>query len=114
MSSLPEQHYSKNSDCKPRLWDVTKCHLFVENITENALSDIASCLENITQQTASQEQINEIVTKIENMFTSNAKQTFGTKKQNYNEGNTHKKWFYHECRVARNAYHNIRKLYNKH
>ena len=58
---------------------IKKCHLFEENLTENALSDITYCLEILNQQTASREQMNETVTKIENMFTSTAKHTFGVK-----------------------------------
>ena len=83
-------------------------------MNENELLNIKTCLENLTQQTASQEGINRIVDQIENLFTSSAKQSFGIKSTIHNEDNGHKKWFDNECRVARNAYHRIRKLYNKH
>ena len=70
---------TENVDLKPILWNEEKCHAFQENISENALSDIKSYLENLKQQNVSRENLNEIVTKIENLFTSTAKNTFGIK-----------------------------------
>ena len=67
----------ENVDPKPRLWNEEKCHAFQENISENALSDIKSSLENLKQQNVSRKNLNEIVTKIENLFTLTAKNTFG-------------------------------------
>ena len=75
------QPHANSSNRKPRLWDDKKYHLFAENINENELLNIKTCLENLTQQTASQEGINRIVDQIENLFTSSAKQSFGIKPQ---------------------------------
>ena len=63
---------------------------------------------------ANQENINEVISQIENLFLQNAKVTFGTKHQRKPDENTHKEWFDNECKRARNVYHYTRKLYNKH
>ena len=55
-----------------------------------------------------------ITSRIENIFVSNAKNTFGVKK-NFRQINNHrhKQWFTFECKTARNRYHSTRKKYNK-
>ena len=108
----PRPTYEFNS--KPKLWDEKKCQSFVENIDENEMQKIQDHLTNITQLNANQQNINEVISQIENLFLQNAKVTFGTKHQRKPDENTHKEWFDNECKRARNVYHYTRKLYNKH
>ena len=113
-SDINHAKHCKDNSPTPRLWEESKAHRFEENISETELNTISECFENLKHQPTTQKQINEIVTKIENMFASTAKKTFGFKKLTQNENSNHKKWFNQECRGARNLYHNARKLYNKH
>ena len=108
----PRPTYEFNS--KPKLWDEKKIQSFVENIDENEMQKIQDQLTNITQLNANQDNINEVISQIENLFLQNAKVTFGTKQQRKPDENTHKEWFDSECKRARNVYHYTRKLYNKH
>ena len=77
----------------------------------NAMLDRISANDHVTN-----EDINEVISTIEKLFTSSAQLTFGPKyKHNNNKAdNTKKKrWFNAECFEARNTYHKVRKLYNK-
>ena len=59
--------------------------------------------------------INEIVSSIENLFLENAKKVFGIKKcKNIKTGNNNKPWFNINCKNARNEYHRIKRIYNRH
>ena len=60
--------------------------------------------------------INDAVKRIENVFISNSKASFGQKRINPNshrQNTTNKQLFYKKCRDARNTYHYVRRLYNK-
>ena len=69
-----------------------------------------------TEQNVHIHNINEIVRRIENLFISNSKASFGQKRikpNSHRQNTTNKQWFNKECRDARNTYHNVRRLYNK-
>lgn len=99
---------------KVKLWDETKKDLFVENINLQDIDDISSKLDSFRAQDCTAQDINTIISRIENIFVSNAKNTFGVKK-NFRQINNHrhKQWFTFECKTARNRYHSTRKKYNK-
>ena len=98
---------------KIKLWEEHKSQQFVENIRQADVDDILENLNNITSENVQIENINDIVQKIETLFTSNSKITFGVKKPKPPKNKTNKQWFNTECKNARNIYHNTRKLYNK-
>ena len=104
----------ENSSSKLKLWDDRKRDLFLKNIKANEVQNIMTSLENLKPNNVSQTSINNVVEKIETLFTTTAKQSFGTKTILSNKNKNCKKWFDKECREARNTYHNVRKLYNKH
>ena len=57
--------------------------------------------------------INEIMTKIEHVFSDSAEKTFGTYERTFeNKTNTNKKWFDNDCRSARKQYHRAKKSYS--
>ena len=62
----PRPTYDFNS--KPKLWDEKKIQSFVENIDENEMQKIQDQLTNITQLNANQENINEVISQIENLI----------------------------------------------
>ena len=99
---------------KTRLWDDRKGALFVKNSNENELQNIKASLSDLTPQTVSQAGINKVVEQIEKLFNSSAQQSFGNKTTINNKNKGHEKWFNKECHEARNVYHHIRKLYNRH
>ena len=102
-----------NASPKVRLWDDSGSNLFAENVCQDKLNNITQRLNNMTKESVSVQEINEIVIQTENLFSSAAKQSFGVKTQTYAEYSPNKKWFNQECRSARNNYHRIRKIYNK-
>ena len=97
-----------NSEPKIKLWDESKSRHFVENIRQ---SDVDEILQSITLENMSIATVNDTVQKIETLFISNSKNTFGVKKPYKNT--TNKSWFNAECQNARNVYHYTRKMYNK-
>ena len=102
-----------NASPKVRLWDDSGSNLFAENVCQDKLNNITQRLNNMTKESVSAQEINEIVIQIENLVSSAAKQSFGVKTQTYAEYSPNKKWFNQECRSARNNYHRIQKIYNK-
>ena len=102
---------NQKSDPKVKLWDENKSQNFVENISQSDVDDILHSVNDITPETTNTETVNEIVRKIEALFVSNSKNTFGVKKPHRDTKN--KNWFNTECQNARNIYHYTRKMYNK-
>ena len=100
-----------------KLWDSNKSDLFTENINYDEISKINSFLDVLgTEQNVHIHNINETVRRIENLFISNSKASFGQKRikpNSHRQNTTNKQWFNKECRDARNTYHNVRRLYNK-
>ena len=100
-----------------KLWDSNKSDLFIENINYDEISKINSFLDVLgTEQNVHIHNINETVRRIENLFISNSKASFGQKRikpNSHRQNTTNKQWFNKECRDARNTYHNVRRLYNK-
>lgn len=86
----------------------------LENINIQDLEDINSKLDSFQAQDCTAQDINTITSRIENIFVSNAKNTFGVEK-NFRQINDHrhKQWFTFECKTTRNRYYSIRKKYNK-
>ena len=99
------------------LWDESKRENFVENIDSNEITKINTLLNRISANgQVRPEDINEIISTIENLFTKSALLTFGRKYKHENNKTDNikkKRWFNTECHNARNAYHVARKLYNK-
>ena len=102
---------NQQSDPKIKLWDENKSHQFVENIRQSDVDAILQSINEISSENANAEIVNSIVGKIETLFLSNSKNTFGVKKPPTFSKN--KTWFNTECKNARNIYHNARKMYNK-
>ena len=97
-----------------KLWDSNKSDLFTENINYDEISKINSFLDVLgTEQNVHIHNINETVRRIENLFISNSKASFGQKRikpNSHRQNTTNKQWFNKECRDARNTYHNVRRF----
>ena len=103
--------YTPKPDPKIKLWDENKSQQFVENIHQSDVDEILQSVNEITPENTNNETVNNVVRKIETLFISNSKNTFGVKKPYKNMQN--KRWFNTECQNARNIYHYTRKMYNK-
>ena len=57
--------------------------------------------------------INDVVSKIEQLFLNCAKNTFGVKKKLNEKGNKNKHWFNLNFKMARNEYRVIRRMHNE-
>ena len=122
--TLSIEVYSYNTDTsqmhkpilqpKVKLWDERKSNQFVENIRQTDVDEILQSLNEISPDKVNNEIVNDVVQKIEMLFMSNAKETFGVKKPKTPETDKlNKPWFNAECKNSRNIYHNTRKLYNR-
>ena len=60
-----------------RLWNEDKSAQYVENINYTEISDINTYLGSLYSENIAAKDINDIVNRIENVFVSNAEQTFG-------------------------------------
>ena len=100
---------------KVKLWNECNAEAYFENFEYSKVNEISKYLNSLLSKDINCEDINYVVTQIENLFVSNAEKSFGFQKQ-FTAKNTHqnKPWFDSDCRKARNIYHNARKLYNKH
>ena len=98
---------------KPKLWDDSKKNAFVEHLNYEEIREISLALDALGEQSIVPEYINRITNRIENLFSSNAENTFGIKTKKQKLHKYHKPWFNQECKVARNSYHSVRKKYNK-
>ena len=102
-----------NIEPKIKFWDEHKKCQFVQNIRQSDVDKLLQRVNEVSPENANVETIKNIVTKIEILFTSNSKETFGVVSQKSYKNYTNKKWFNAECRNARNRYHYTRKIYNK-
>ena len=103
--------YTPKTDPKIKLWDENKSRQFVENIRQSDVDEILQSVNEITPENTNNETVNNVVRKIETLFISNSKNTFGVKKPYKNMQN--KRWFNTECQNARNIFYYTRKMYNK-
>ena len=106
-------------DCKSPekviLWNSDKADSFERNCDTGKIRAIIESLDSMTNKTVFKNDIDEVVTKIESVFESSCFETFGTRTIKHDKiNNSNKPWFNLDCRNARNLYHKIRKLYNKH
>ena len=101
-----------------RLWDKNKRNSYAQNLNENKLIRINNDIDTLIQQAEiTNSDVNHIIDDIESLFQETCKDTFGThayKKQPKTEHSGNKPWLNRECKNARNIYHKIRRLYNKH
>ncbi|MEW8547931.1 MAG: hypothetical protein AB2693_30870, partial [Candidatus Thiodiazotropha sp.] len=100
---------------KIKLWDESKKEDFVHYIDQSEILKINEFLDTLAKNEITSDDINLVISDIENLFSSTSEKSFGCKKRN-TQSNTHmqnKPWFNYECRNARNSYHKARKLYNK-
>ena len=109
----PEQSYCE-TESEIRLWNDDKGDKFGQNLNMQKINEILSNLSDMTakKNEISESSINEAVSSIGNLFLDGAKNVFGVKKKKKNE-NKNKPWFNFNCKMARNEYHRVRKLYNR-
>ena len=116
-SNMKADDSNVKSEPEIRLWNDEKGDSFQENLSEEKINQILSELNNMKAKIneINATKINEIVSSIENLFLENAKKVFGIKKcKNIKTGNNNKPWFNINCKNARNEYHRIKRIYNRH
>ena len=96
-------------------WQSDKSEIFEEKFDILMVSEIEVKLDNLIETDCiTENSINEIVGDIDSLFESCSKASFGTKTvKKHNKYSNFKPWFNRGCINARNAYHKIRKLYNR-
>ena len=109
---------SNESTPEIKLWDENKCENFTENLDFGALEHINSLINLMSaKETIQIQDINTVISLIENLFLTASKETFGFKRRvgvkNTLCNGRNNKWFNRECKTARNTYHTTRKQYNK-
>ena len=99
------------------MWNTDKAIQFLQNIDINAGTIIDKKLDMLLEtDEISQSGVECVFNDIGNIFKDNATISFGTTKRYFRKKKQHKNerpWFNRECRVARNVYHNTRRLYNR-
>ena len=101
---------------KTKLWNTDKADQFVQNIDIDAVTIIDKKLDMLLEtDEISQSDVDCVVNDIGNIFKDSATISFGTIKRNFKKvkNKNERPWFNRECRVARNVYHNTRRLYNR-
>ena len=101
---------------KTKLWNTDKADQFVQNIDIDAVTIIDKKLDMLLEtDEISQSDVDCVVNDIGNIFKDSATISFGTTKRNFKKvkNKNERPWFNRECRVARNVYHNTRRLYNR-
>ena len=109
---------SNESTPEIKLWDENKCENFTENLDFGAIEHINSLINLMSaKETIQIQDINTVISLIENLFLAASKETFGFKRRvgvkNTLCNGRNNKWFNRECKTARNTYHTTRKQYNK-
>ena len=118
--TLRQNTFNQNSSTpKVKLWDENKPHLFAENLNQKNVNKLVTQLDEISNSSQIQcTDIDSVVSQIETLFISTAESSFGYRRETKRTENLDKPkskpWFNRECRGARDTYHNVRKLYNKH
>ena len=74
-------YYDNEPDRKPRLWDAEKSDSFIDNVDILKVSETDIQLDKMlnAENGAAKQEIDEIVLQIGFLFTSTARNTFGTK-----------------------------------
>ena len=98
-----------------RLWMEEKGDNFRENLNLETINEILLSITNLKTENneVNASGINDVVSKIEQLFLNSAKNTFGVKKKLNEKVNKNKPWFNLNCKMARNEYHRIRRIYNR-
>ena len=100
-----------HSNVKVKPWTTSLSSNFESNIDVSEVNTINDML--LNNERGGKEMINEIMTKIEHVFSNSAEKTFGTYERTFeNKTNTNKKWFDNDCRSARKQYHRAKKSYS--
>ena len=95
-----------------RLWMEEKGDNFRENLNLETINESITNLKTENNE-VNASGINDVVSKIEQLFLNSAKNTFGVKKKLNEKVNKNKPWFNFNCKMARNEYHRIRRMYNR-
>ena len=115
----------KNHSCRDgataswivKQWDEQKADQFVKNLDEDSICKLDEKLNSMLQsEFVEQNDIDDVVQNIGEIFETSAKISFGFVKTHSRETNLKPKkqlWFTNDCRTARNNYHEVRKRYNK-
>ncbi|MCW4343991.1 MAG: reverse transcriptase family protein [Candidatus Thiodiazotropha endolucinida] len=98
------------------LWNPEKSNDFLGNFNVTEMRRIDLNLTSfINSGSIQQYEMDDIVTKIGQLFEKCAEKSFGCKRKNKTKHRTNmprKPWFKGNCHIARNQYHNARRLYN--
>lgn len=106
---------SRDSDPIPKLWDREKSESFSINLDKASVLATNSKLDTlIYSDDVTESSINSIIDDISQIFMKGCEKTFGHYKPKSDTKKRNKPWFNTECFSARNTYHKIRRLYNKH
>ena len=96
-------------------WNSEKAVFFENNCDTSRIRDLVDLLDNLSNKTINKQDIDDVASKIEDLFEHACLESVGTrtiKQKNVNK--LSKPWFNIDCRNARNSYHKTRRLYNKH
>ena len=96
---------SKEFDESIKCWDQSKENIYIDSIDNGEIQTIVDYLDGITGQ-VSNENINHIVDKLNNIYINAAKMSLGTTKiyKNGTPKTQNKPWFSYECKQARKQY----------